>query len=142
MRLLEIIRSDKPLGKENQVSLDWFPNFHIGPKPVPGGTNYTGSYGVTWDNATFDTRIAVWKLVKDIIPQARKQNVNFQGPQTAFKQWLDKSPLWRVKETLKAILKPYPLEEMVAWVDYPQLEAKVHRIHERNIPNMPQGREW
>ena len=97
---------------------------------------------MTWDNTGFDTRIAVWKLVQDIIPQARKQNVNFQGPQTAFRQWLDKSPLWKVKETLKAILKPYPLEQMVSWVNFPELEAKVHRIHQTNIPNMPQGRKW
>ncbi|TVY88963.1 hypothetical protein LAWI1_G006282, partial [Lachnellula willkommii] len=102
MRLLEIIRSDRMLGKEDQVSLDFFPNYHVGPKESLG-EYCVGTYGASWDNWNGDTDIAIWAMVTRIIPQARKQGIDFESPHTAFRQWLDKSPCWRVDEMLEAI---------------------------------------
>ena len=49
MELLHIIRTDRPKGKECQVSLDWFPNYHVGPDLHPSLNIYqTGSYGVSF----------------------------------------------------------------------------------------------
>ena len=47
LELLNIIKSDRPKGKEHQVKLDWYPNYHVGPDPdVTPAQYYTGSYGV------------------------------------------------------------------------------------------------
>ena len=45
--LLEIIRTDRPLGKVNKIHLDFYPNFHQGPIPDGCNPNFTGSYGVS-----------------------------------------------------------------------------------------------
>jgi hypothetical protein len=106
MKLLEIIKTDKPFERETQVYLDFFPRFHAGPvDPL----RCTGSYGVTWDNWNGgDTRLAVWALVQRIILQAHKQGIEIEQEGTMFRKWLDKSPCWRVKETLEWFSKPLP----------------------------------
>lgn len=47
MDLLYIISLDRPKGREHQVYLDWFPNFHVGPDKNCPKSNYKGSYGVS-----------------------------------------------------------------------------------------------
>ena len=101
MKLLELIKKSKLVEYENQVSLDFFPNYHIGPIIVPGNPGTVGSYGVAWDSHdALDTCLGIWALVSQIIPQAKKQGIDFISKHTAFRQWLDKSPCWRVEETL------------------------------------------
>lgn len=48
MRLLSIIRVDRMKGRENQVTLDFYPRLHVGPR-VEAGNEYTiGGFGATW----------------------------------------------------------------------------------------------
>ncbi|TAQ90773.1 hypothetical protein B7494_g917 [Chlorociboria aeruginascens] len=144
LRLLEIIRTDRPLGKENQVSLDWFPNYHTGPDYLqPGDTRYTGSYGVTWDDCNgLDTRLAIWKLAEEILLQAGQQMIDFESPHAAFRQWLDKSPCWKVADTLKTITDlDATAQDVIAMVDYPHLSGQKENIY-IIYPNRPQGWAW
>ncbi|KAL3422115.1 hypothetical protein PVAG01_06271 [Phlyctema vagabunda] len=144
-KLLEIVRTDKMKGK--QVALDFFPRYHQGPasgNPQP----YSGSYGVTWDNAEIDTRLAIWKIVYDLTPQAREQGVDLESPSSAFRRWLDRSPCWRVEDTLLAV-NAYlgKLEDLgdicnfIVWVDYPTYKGDVPYFVS-NIPNRHEGWEW
>lgn len=109
-RLLDIIKTDRPRGRENQVSLDFFPMWHAGPaepeNPADGWRNYTGTYGVTWDNTWMNHPLAVWCIVKRAIKQAQTQGIDLVSKGTAFRQWLDKGLVWKVEETLQAILDP------------------------------------
>lgn len=109
-RLLDIIKTDRPLGRENQVSLDFFPMWHQGPtsEDERGECNphRVGTYGVTWDSCDMDTCLAIWAIVFRALPIARAQNVDLVGKGTAFRQWLDKGLLHRVEETLEALQTP------------------------------------
>jgi hypothetical protein len=118
MRLLEIIKTDRPLEREYQVYLDFYPNFHKGPPSQPGNKYAVGSYGVTWDNWNGNSTLAIWQLVSRIIPQARSQGLDFESPYTAFRKWLNDGPCWRVATTLPALLSPLtPPAELCAMVD-------------------------
>lgn len=149
MKLLEIIQTDKPKGKDTQVSLDFYPNYHLGPISVAGRDDHVGSYGVTWDNWNGDTRLAVWQLVALIIPQAEKQEQDFLSKHTMFRQWLDKTPCWRVEETLATLIRrPGDTrsneeidEEFVIMCDCPNTGGKKSKFKGK-VPNRPEGWEW
>jgi hypothetical protein len=142
MRLLDIIKTDKPLEKENQVYLDFFPNYHVGPKYYPGYAYHTGSYGVMWDNWNADTRLAIWALVSRILPKALDQGIDLTGPNTAFRKWLEKSPCWRIDETLKDLMDPTirPVKLAVS-VDFPHYHGREDYFTSK-IPNRPESWEW
>ena len=142
MKLLDIIQTDKPKGKENQILLDFWPNYHVGPVHEPGNPRTVGSYGVTWDNWNADTRLALWCLISRIIPQARKQDVDFESPQSMFRQWLEKSPCMMVDETLAAMMSnTTPPERIAAMCDYANYSGSVTKL-KSVIPNRPEGWEW
>jgi len=143
MRLLEIIRTDRMLGKEDQVNLDFFPNYHVGP-PEELGKYSVGTYGACWDNWGGDTILAIWAMVCRIIPQARKQGIDFESPHTAFRQWLEKSPCWRVEEVLKTFSDPTcDVAKFAALVDCrnPDHYGDVHKFTSK-IKHRPQGWKW
>ena len=48
MKLLHIIRLDRMKGRENQVSLDFYPRLHVGPLIQDGNPNTVGGFGATW----------------------------------------------------------------------------------------------
>lgn len=136
------------LGKEDQVSLDFFPNYHVGPK-ADLGKYCVGSYGATWDNWLGDTDIAIWAMVCRIIPQARKQGIDFESPHTAFREWLEKSPCWRVDDVLEALsdpavfTDPEKIKKFVALVDArnPDHFGNVGKYTSK-ILHRPQGWKW
>ncbi|PQE03343.1 ribosomal L36 protein [Rutstroemia sp. NJR-2017a BBW] len=147
LALLDILKTDRPRGRENQVALDWSPNYHQGPtvKDMKVGIPY--SYGVSWDDTgsvVSDTRIAIWQLVNSIILQARMQDIDFEGPHTAFRMWLEKSPCWEVDQTLKIILDPNStLHDVVAWVAFPEFKGLPERIEgPKKLGNKPEGSLW
>ena len=90
IRLLEIIKTDRPLGCENQISLDFYPMWHQGPEFYTNGKErnpyYTGTYGATWDNTDMNTPLAVWSIVMRALPMARAQNIDLISKETAFRQ--------------------------------------------------------
>lgn len=149
MRLLEIIDTDKVKGKH--VALDFFPNYHLGPIDVPGSGQPAYSFGVTWDNAEIDTRLAIWQLVTRILPQARMQGVDFENQHTAFRQWLDKSPCSQVEATISAIMEALDDQgsidsdlrdqKLVAQIDWPTYHGSVQKLLKRNH-NRPEGWTW
>jgi hypothetical protein len=144
MRLLEILKTDRPLEKENQVYLDFYPNFHNGPPEEAGNKYVTGRYGVTWDNWNGNSTLAIWSLVQCIIPQARSQNIDFEYPHTAFRKWLEDGPCWRVATTLPALLDPTtPLATLCAMVDAanPTHHGSVRKF-KGYIGNRHGGWEW
>ncbi|KAH8679834.1 hypothetical protein BGZ60DRAFT_554388 [Tricladium varicosporioides] len=95
---------DRLKGNERQVKLDFYPNYHQGPVEEEGnGAWCHGSFGPSWDNWNFNTCHAIWALVCNIIPKAQRQGIDFLGKHTMFRQWLDKSPCWRIEETLNAL---------------------------------------
>ncbi|PQE21773.1 ribosomal L36 protein [Rutstroemia sp. NJR-2017a WRK4] len=147
LALLDILKTDRPRGRENQVALDWSPNYHQGPtvKDMKVGIPY--SYGVSWDDTgsvVSDTRIAIWQLISSIILQARMQDIDFEGPHTAFRRWLEKSPCWEVDQTLKIILDPNStLHDIVAWVAFPEFKGRPERIEgPKKLGNKPEGSLW
>ncbi|KAH9220604.1 hypothetical protein DL95DRAFT_442666 [Leptodontidium sp. 2 PMI_412] len=117
-RLLDIIKTDRPLGRENQISLDFFPMWHQGPVPVDDKGDrsifFAGTYGVTWDNSDMDHCLAIWAIVMRALPLARAQNIDLVSKGTAFRQWLDKGLLWKVEKTLQAMLDPKPDVRVIA----------------------------
>lgn len=147
LALLEIIKTDRPRGRENQIALDWFPNYHQGPsvKDMKVGIPY--SYGISWDDTGLvvsDSRIAIWQLVTNIIHQARMQEVDFEGSHTAFRRWLDRSPCCEVERSLSIILNPNSsLNDVVAWVAYPEFRGCPERIQgPKKLGNKPEGSIW
>ncbi|PMD20946.1 hypothetical protein NA56DRAFT_540642, partial [Hyaloscypha hepaticicola] len=133
MKLLDIIKIDKPLERENQVALDFFPNFHVGPVEEPGNPYSVGSYGVTWDNWNYDTTIAVWCLVIQIITKARSQGIDFESKHTMFRQWLEKGPCHKIKETIRTFMSPESsLELIAAMVSYRRTQGKINRLIQCN----------
>lgn len=142
MKILEIIKTDKPKEKENQISLDFYPNYHVGPVFEPGNPYTVGSYGVTWDNWNADTRLALWSLILRILPQARNQGIDFENPHTMFRQWLEKSPCMMVSETLEAIMSISTTpEELAAMCDYAHYSGDVRKLMSK-VPNRSEGWEW
>ena len=140
MKLLDIIRIDKPLERENQVALDFFPNFHLGPVEEPGNPYSVGSYGVTWDNWNYDTTIAVWCLAIQIFTKARSQGIDFESKHTMFRQWLEKGPCHKVGETIKTFMSPNSsLELVAAMVSYRRTQGKINRLIQCNRPD---GINW
>jgi hypothetical protein len=149
MELLHIIQVDKFEEKKNQISLDFYPRFHVGPISIPGDDTCVASYGVTWDNWNGDSRFAVWQLVSCIIYQAQKQNQDFVSKHTMFRQWLDKGPCWRIEETL-ATLQDLPGDtrtefqkdtEFAVMVDYPNTRGSKNKFMSKQ-PNHPEGWQW
>ena len=125
LRLLEIIRTGR--GSDG-VTLDFYPRFHVGPVPSKDGDNYTGSYGVTWDNSGIDTRLAIWALVYKILNQSQKQGAGLFGEDSAFKLWLEKSPCWRVDETLIAIQQERNALKLATQLDFPHTLGRMHKL--------------
>lgn len=139
LRLLQILQVDKPRGRENQVHLDWYPNSHQG----PDNDIWTGNYGFSWDNLGFDTRIAVWKHVKEIVHRARRQGIDMAARQTSFFKWLQDSPLWKVSETLDTIMdSKTSLAEKVAYINYPLLKGDEREVYCEDAVNEHHGRQW
>lgn len=117
LKLLDILKMDRLKGKEHSVSLDFYPMYHLGPDEVE---HYVGQYGVSWDNTQMDTRRAIWSLAKRIIEKARAQNIDLMSPHTMFRQWLEKTPCWKVKATLNSFWFPDVKGiEIAAMVEYP-----------------------
>lgn len=137
IRLLDIVKAGRPLGDEDQVYLDFFPNYHVGPK-----TNATGSYGVLWDDWKGDTRLAIWQLVSRILPRAFAQGIDMTKPGTAFRKWLEMSPCWNVEETIQVLMTPNARQEIrVPYIDYPRYKGNVEKFMSK-IRNRPEGWKW
>ncbi|EKD18197.1 hypothetical protein MBM_03969 [Drepanopeziza brunnea f. sp. 'multigermtubi' MB_m1] len=118
LRLLEIIQIDRPPGRENQVSLDFYPMYHQGPVLPADNVLHQGEFGVTWDNWDHDTIKAVWALCTRILPQARKQNVDFESSHTAFRQYMDRGPCWKVEQIYGALFDTsMSTEQFAALID-------------------------
>jgi hypothetical protein len=149
LKLLDIITTDKPHGKENQIALDFYPNYHVGPISFPGNNYCTGSYGPTWDNWNGDTRVALWQLISVIIPKAQAQKQDFVSPHTMFRQWFDKSPCWRVEATLATLIREEGDlrtdaemdKDFVVMVDFPNTRGSKTKFSSK-VPNRPEGYEW
>jgi hypothetical protein len=117
MKLLEIIGTNRiKNGRNNNAALDFYPRFHIGPRHTVDN-QFSGSYGVTWDNSSLDTRLAVWQLLTRVIPEAKKQGVDLTSSGTAFRKWLDQGPCRKVGETIRAIEKGIPNKDVAILVD-------------------------
>ncbi|KAI9648289.1 hypothetical protein NHQ30_002921 [Ciborinia camelliae] len=156
--LLHIIQRDRPHGCENQVSLDFYPTYHVGPCSTyqvgdKKGEKKLGefhSYGVSWDDTGLfvdaDTRIAIWQEVGSLVYQARSQGIDFESKHTMFRQWLDKSPCLAVEETLKVILNPHSrVENVIAHVAYGEFGGRVEKFKKSvpgKVPNKPEGSQW
>jgi hypothetical protein len=142
LKLLKAIKMDKPLEKENQVQLDFFPNFHIGAVDFLGTENAefcTGSFGVMWNNwqhndngAGIDTRLAIWSLMTRILPQAATQEVDFVSEGTMFRRWLDMSPCVGVSEVLETIHEYYTVPRL----------SSTKKPRNKNKPNKIKMMEW
>jgi len=152
MKLLDLIRIDRPLERENQVSLDFYPNFHLGPHDELGNPYSVGAYGVTWDNWNFDTTRAVWCLTIKIIEKARSQGIDFESKHTMFRQWLEKGPCLQVGDTIEKLMNPPApetdppnpakdkendltyLKEAAAMVNYRRTGGRVSQLKQHNRP--------
>jgi hypothetical protein len=147
MKLLDIIKTDRPLERENQVSLDFYPNFHLGPVEEPGNPYSVGAYGVTWDNWNFDTTRAVWCLVIQIIPKARSQGIDFESKHSMFRQWMEHGPCHEIEETIAAFMTPpahdedeskekamnfETLKKIAAMVNYRRTGGKIEKLKQVN----------
>jgi hypothetical protein len=128
LRLLEIIRTGRGSGMTEEITLDFYPRFHVGPLRIPGSDNCTGSYGVTWDNSGIDTRLAIWALVSGILNQSQKQGAGLFGEDSAFKLWLEKSPCWRIDETLIAIQQERNTIQLATQLDFPHTLGRRHSL--------------
>jgi hypothetical protein len=143
LKLLDMIKTDKPKERENQIMLDFFPAHHVGPVNIPNLQNYTGNYGVTWDNfGVGDTRLAIWQLMTQILPRAVKQEIDFVGKHTMFRKWLDMSPCVEVETCLKAIMDPkMQPEKFAAVMDWFHYQGDAGKLI-NNIANRPEGYQW
>jgi len=148
LELFEIIKTDRPIEKERQVNLEFFPNFHIGPVRSPGNIYFTGGYGATWDNFNGRTDLAIWGLVLKIMRKARKYSIDVFSKGTAFRCWLEMSPCWRVGETLE-IMEEYldkrcNAMKMIAWLDYRLYRGDAFKItgEYRQFETNAEGTKW
>lgn len=122
LKLLAILTVDRMKGKEHSVSLDFFPNYHLGPE---GGEHCQGTYGVSWDNLNLDLIAAVWSLAKRIIEKARRQGLDLESKHTMFRQWLEKQACWEVAGTLRCFRSPKAKpEDMAAMVMYHETHGR------------------
>lgn len=155
--LLEIIQRDRPRGCENQVYLDFYPTYHVGPSQIYQAGNRKGerkvglnlSYGVSWDDTGMyvqDTRIAIWQEVGTLLKQARSQGIDMESKHTMFRQWLDKSPCLAVEKTLKILMDPESeIENVIAHVAYGEFAGCVDKFNKSvpgKVPNKPEGSQW
>lgn len=142
VELLDIIKTDKPKEKENQITLDFFPAHHVGPILIPGSENYSGNYGVTWDNWGGDTRLAIWALMTKILPKAVMQGVDLMGKHTMFRKWLEMSPCTEIDTTLKAIMDPtMQPEKFAAVMDWANYQGNVEKLI-NFVANRPEEHQW
>ncbi|ESZ98090.1 hypothetical protein SBOR_1469 [Sclerotinia borealis F-4128] len=158
LEILDIIQRDRPRGCENQVSLDFYPAYHVGPHstyqvgPKKGQkkVGQSHAFGVSWDDTGMwvdgDVRIAIWQEVSGLIQQARSQGIDFESKHTMFRQWLDKSPCLAVEATLKILVNPRStLENVIAHVAYGEFGGRVDkflRSKPGQVPNKPEGSQW
>jgi hypothetical protein len=133
MKLLEIIQMNRGTPQKDRVALDFYPRFHVGPEHIPGGYEPAGSFGVTWDNFSLDSRLAIWQLLTRILPQAKKQGVDLVSKDSAFRFWLGQSPLWRVDDTIAAIERGDDGMKLAVQVDYPNTRGKTARFDKPGI---------
>lgn len=142
LKMLDIVQMDRPKGKEHQISLDFFPNLHIGPILIPGANNYSGNYGVTWDSWLGDTCLAIWSLMTRILPIAKRRGVDLISPGTMFRKWLDMTPCLEIDATIEAIfdtnMGPVKFISMVDYLHYQGRPSKVTQA----IPNRSEGSLW
>jgi hypothetical protein len=130
MELLKIIRTDRGAGMTTNIRLDFYPRYHLGPKTVEEG--YVSSYGITWDNFKLDIRLAAWKIISDAVRQAERQGVDLYSHSSAFYLWMTKTPLWRIEETVYAILHESDPQKFVSQVDYPHTKGHTSRLGHGN----------
>ena len=77
-----------------------------------------------------------------MIPQARVQEVDFESPQSMFRQWLEKSPCAKIDETLEAIMSIKTTSgELAAMCDYANYKGSVTKLMSK-VPNRAEGWEW
>lgn len=149
--LFALIKEDRPLGKEYQVNLDWYPRRHHGPQQKPGRKWATGCYAVTWDDSGSQVRnvtTAIWQMVFRYIQLAYEHGIDFVSPHTAFRKWLDNSPCVMVEKTLGAMLRhlgyrrsPIPLYEFVGHIIYVEVNGNFNRVL-RPEYECKSGRRW
>jgi hypothetical protein len=123
LRLLEIVRKGRESSPKRAVTLDFYPRFHVGPVPIPNDDNYTGSYGVTWNNSRIDSRLAIWCLVARSVRQSRHQGAGLFNGDGAFKLWLEKSPCWRIDDTLIALCYQRDPLLLATQLDFPNTKG-------------------
>lgn len=155
--LLDIITHDRPPGCEHQVSLDFYPTYHVGPHATyqdgpDKGEKKLGqqfAYGVSWDDAGMyvdDTRIAIWQGACSLIVAAKLQGIDFMSKHTMFRQWLENSPCLAVEATLKVLMDPKSsLENVIAHVAYGEFSGRVDKFERSKpgkVPNKPEGSQW
>ncbi|QSZ37632.1 hypothetical protein DSL72_008731 [Monilinia vaccinii-corymbosi] len=155
IEILHIIQRDRGRGCERQVSLDFYPAYHVGPHKTyqvgaKKGEKKSGehhAYGVSWDDTGMyvdsDIRIAIWQEVCTILQLAREQGIDLESKHTMFRQWLDKSPCLAVKATLKVIMSPHSdVENVIAHVAYGEFGGRVDKFRKSKpgkVPNKPEG---
>ncbi|KAH8597565.1 hypothetical protein B0O99DRAFT_78860 [Bisporella sp. PMI_857] len=147
LELFELIKRDRPVEKERRVNLEFFPNRHTGPISAAGNSYHTGEYGVTWDNFNGRSDLAIWALVFKILRQARRYGIDIQSEDTAFRQWLDKSPCWRVGETLQKMNEFIEHKiselELIAYIDFRKYRGNSAEISRyRQYEFNAEGWEW
>jgi hypothetical protein len=145
LHLIDVVQMDKPKGRERQVSLDFFPSLHIGPIVIPGGNNYFGNFGVTWDSWQGDTCLALWALLCHILPIADELKIDMITPGTMFRKWLDMTPLVAIDETIEVLLDKedkFPsIAKLVSMFDYMNYKGRPELLT-RVVPNRPEGFKW
>lgn len=122
--ILKILRENRGVGKTTNIAFDFYPRFHVGPENVYDRTVFTGSYGVTWDNFMLDSRLGIWALVVQILSVARAQGVDFTSEDSAFRLWLEKSPCWRVRETLEMVKNGKDIATILSHINFPYYHGK------------------
>jgi len=148
LELLEIIKTDRPIERERQVNLEFFPNFHIGPEKFPGDIYFTGQYGATWDNFNGRTDLAIWGFVLRIMRKVREYGIDLYGKGTAFRRWLELSPCWRIEKALEQMEEYLNGKcgaiEMIAWLDYKLYRGKKYKITQeyRQFETNAEGTKW
>lgn len=146
MKLLEIIRTDRPLERENQVYLDFYPLYHQGPIASSDDVGpYSVEYGVTWDNSGLDTCRAIWAIVYRVFHQSMKHGFDMTEVGTGFRQWLDRGPCWNVEKTLEALRNPETTPELLACLvdsHNPDHEGKLDTfLNNKKVGCRPEGYE-
>jgi len=148
IQIMEIIKTDRPIEKERQVNLDFFPNFHFGPTRTSGNIYFTGGYGATWDNFNGRTDLAIWGLVLRIMRKTKEYGIDLFSKGTMFRKWLELSPCWRVKKALKKMVQYLNGNcnalEMISWLDYKLYRGETYKItgEYRQFETNAEGTKW